>query len=73
MTAESRKILSLIASETATNSLNKRIFTDILAIGELVYLIDLLIAKHSNSIINSLARVMESKGGQNYALQLLIK
>ena len=73
MTAESKKLLNLIASETATHLLNKRIFADSLAIGEFVYVIDLLIAKHPNSIIDSLARVIESKEGRNYALQLLNK
>ena len=63
----------MIASETATHLLNKRIFTDSLAIEEFVYAINLLIAKHPNLIKDSLVRVIESREGRNYALQLLNK
>ena len=71
LTAKSKKLLNLIASETATHLLNKRFFADNLAFGELVYVIDFLVAKQPNSIIDSLSRVVESRGGQNYAIQLL--
>ena len=48
--------------------LNKQIITQKLEIGKLVHVIDLLRAKNSNwnSIIDSLAQVIESKKGRNY-------
>ena len=51
LTAESKRNPNLIASETATHLLNKIIFADSLAIGELVYVIDLLIAKNLTPLL----------------------
>ena len=73
LSSESKQVLNLLASETSKILLNKHVISQTLSVNELVYIPDLLKAKKSHSLIDSLARVVKTKEGRNYELQLLNK
>ena len=50
LTAESKKFLNLIASQTASYLLNKKVNNECFQVGELVFVIDLILSKQPNSL-----------------------
>ena len=73
LTLESKEVLNLIVGETAAILLNKKVHQEKFDPNELCFIPDLLYAKNPNSLIDSLARVRETKDSTTYALTLLNK
>ena len=73
LTIESKEVLNLVAGETAVMLLNKKAMKEKFALNELCFVPDLLLAKNPNSLIDSLARIRDTKDHRTYSLTLLNK
>ena len=73
LTLELKEVLNLIAGETASILLNKKVMHEKFAINELYFILDLLYAKNPNSLVNSLARIKATEDSRTYAFTLLNK
>ena len=70
---QNKEVLNLIARETAAILLNKKVHQEKFAPNQLCFIPDLLYAKNPNSLVDSLARIKETKDSTTYALTLLNK
>ena len=63
----------MVAAQTASLLLNKKVNNEHLMVGDLVFVVDFLLSKQPNSLYECLAKVIEVRDKRNYIVQLLNK